>query len=259
MNEDKQWVMLEDKILYAQWTANIYICTFDANGGTTPIPETFERIYEQKIADTISGFPATTRKGYEFAGWYTAAEGGVKLSEVSIMPDMDVTYYAQWTPNAYIIGTDDYPTLKAAIDSVADGGSATIVVIQDVVDPSEAIVPSNKTITINTNGNTITKTVYTIVNDGSLSIIGGGRIIAGGSYAVTLNANNGTGGTESVIAIWKTEMPSAIMPTRSGYTFQGYYDDITGGTQYYTETGESARLWDKEENITLYARWTENT
>ena len=157
---------------------------------------------------------------------------------------------------SYSIGSNDYATLKEAIDSVADGGSATIVVTQDVVDSSEAIVPSNKTITIDTNGNTITKTVYTIVNDGNLSIIGGGRIIAGGSYTVTLNANNGMGGTASVIAISETEMPSATMPTRTDYRFDGYYDASSGGTQYYTAAGASARNWDKTAATTLYAHWT---
>ena len=53
-------------------------------------------------------------------------------------------------------------------------------------------------------------------------------------------------------------MPSATMPTRTGYTFAGYYDNTSGGTQYYTATGESAKNWDKAAATTLYARWTFN-
>ena len=54
-------------------------------------------------------------------------------------------------------------------------------------------------------------------------------------------------------------MPSATMPTRTGYTFAGYYDTsaATGGTQYYKADGTSARTWNKTANTTLYARWTE--
>ena len=53
-------------------------------------------------------------------------------------------------------------------------------------------------------------------------------------------------------------MPSATMPTRNGYKFAGYYDTSaeTGGTQYYTATGASARTWNKTAATTLYARWT---
>ena len=55
-------------------------------------------------------------------------------------------------------------------------------------------------------------------------------------------------------------MPSAPVtcPTRDGYDFGGYYDGSGGsGTQYYTNTGASARNWDKEDaTYTLYAKWT---
>ena len=64
---------------------------------------------------------------------------------------------------------------------------------------------------------------------------------------VTLNPNNGTGGTGSVTAYNGSAMPTSgvTMPTRTGYTFAGYYDNTTGGTQYYTAAGASARAWNK--------------
>ncbi len=56
-------------------------------------------------------------------------------------------------------------------------------------------------------------------------------------------------------------MPGASpAPTRTGYTFIGYYDtsNITGGTVYYTSEMESANFWNKNvESYTLYARWIE--
>ena len=80
------------------------------------------------------------------------------------------------------------------------------------------------------------------------------------TYTVTLNKQSGTGGSGSVTATYGAAMPSATMPTREGYIFQGYYDtDATsGGTQYYTAAGASARNWDKAANTTLYARWMKN-
>ncbi len=80
------------------------------------------------------------------------------------------------------------------------------------------------------------------------------------SSTVTLNRNRGTGGTASVTATYGQNMPSATMPTRVGYTFKGYYDTnaSSGGTQYYTSTGQSATTWNKVGNQTLWARWTAN-
>ena len=78
-------------------------------------------------------------------------------------------------------------------------------------------------------------------------------------YTVTLNQNGGSGGTASVTATYNSAMPSATMPLRTGYTFAGYYDATSGGTQYYTAAGASARVWNKTVATTLYARWTPNT
>ena len=75
---------------------------------------------------------------------------------------------------------------------------------------------------------------------------------------VSLNANGGSGGTSSVQASSGQAMPSATMPTRTGYSFQGYYDTnaASGGTQYYNSSGGSARNWDKTSDTTLWARWS---
>ena len=73
---------------------------------------------------------------------------------------------------------------------------------------------------------------------------------------VTLNKQSGTGGTSSVTATYGQAMPSATMPTRTGYTFNGYFDATSGGTKYYDEYGTSAKNWDKTSATTLYAQWT---
>ena len=48
------------------------------------------------------------------------------------------------------------------------------------------------------------------------------------------------------------------MPSRTGYTFGGYYTGTNGsGTQYYNADGTSTRKWDQtSNNATLYAKWT---
>ena len=51
------------------------------------------------------------------------------------------------------------------------------------------------------------------------------------TYTVTFNRNGGpANGSSSVTATYNAAMPSATMPTRAGYTFDGYYDAASGGT-----------------------------
>ena len=77
------------------------------------------------------------------------------------------------------------------------------------------------------------------------------------NYTVTLNPDGGSGGTTSVTATYDSGMPAPIsLPTKAGCAFDGYWDALSGGTQYYTSAGASARNWDKPSNATLYARWT---
>ncbi|MBQ7977441.1 MAG: InlB B-repeat-containing protein [Clostridia bacterium] len=78
---------------------------------------------------------------------------------------------------------------------------------------------------------------------------------------VTLNKQSGSGGTSSVSCSGGSAMPSITIPTRTGYTFGGYYTSTNGGgTQYYTATGASARSYPSSGGPTvLYAKWTGNT
>lgn len=84
-------------------------------------------------------------------------------------------------------------------------------------------------------------------------------------YTVSFDANKGSGGqSASVQATFTQAMPaiSTNPPTRTGYTFKGWYDnplwDAPGAKRYYTEAGASARNWDKAEPTTLYAGWQAN-
>ena len=78
-------------------------------------------------------------------------------------------------------------------------------------------------------------------------------------YAVTFDRQGGTGGSNAVTATYASAMPTATAPTRTGYTFGGYWDATGGGTQFYSAAMASARAWDKAFSATLYARWTTNS
>ena len=75
------------------------------------------------------------------------------------------------------------------------------------------------------------------------------------TYTVTLDANGGNGGTESVTATYNDAMPSITPATLAGYALTGYFDAASGGTKYYNADGTSAKNWDKTSATTLYAQW----
>ena len=79
----------------------------------------------------------------------------------------------------------------------------------------------------------------------------------GNNYTVTLNDNGGSGGSGTVTATYGSPMPAITIPTRKGYTFNGYWSGTTtSSTQYYKADGSSARNWDKAGNTTtLNALW----
>ena len=79
-------------------------------------------------------------------------------------------------------------------------------------------------------------------------------------YTVTFDKQSGTGGSNSVSATYGSAMPSATMPTRTGYTFNGYFTGKNStGTKYYNANGSSALNWNIAQATTLYASWTANT
>lgn len=87
----------EPKItLYAKWKANNYTVTFNPNGGTTPNPPTKQVTYDSAYNNLAS----VSRVGYTFNGWYTAAEGGNKITSETIVKITSAqTLYAHWTAN----------------------------------------------------------------------------------------------------------------------------------------------------------------
>ncbi|MBN1993012.1 MAG: InlB B-repeat-containing protein, partial [Anaerolineae bacterium] len=105
--------------LTAQWTADTYTVTFDANGGTDPDPASKEVTYGLAYGTLAT----TSRTGYTFAGWFTAASGGSEVTADTVVATAaDHTLYARWTANEY--------TLVVVVEPAA-GGSVE-------VDPDQA-------------------------------------------------------------------------------------------------------------------------
>ena len=93
---------------YAHWNATYinYTITFNGNGGTNGASLT------KHYGDALGTLPSSSRTGYTFLGWFTAASGGTKISTSTICYG-SVTYYAHWQINTY--------TVSVALDSTSAG------------------------------------------------------------------------------------------------------------------------------------------
>lgn len=92
-----------DMTIYAQWekasdevVAKNVTLTFDTQGGSTIAAITGKEGVTVILPSKTDAIP--TKAGYTFKGWYTAAEGGNKLTDVKLTEN--VTVYAQWTKNS---------------------------------------------------------------------------------------------------------------------------------------------------------------
>ena len=218
--------------LYAQW----YTLTFNPNGGS--VSETSRKVKEGSTYGTL---PTPTRSGYAFNGWYTAASGGTKIGSSTKMGKANVTVYAQWVANAYTLSFN------------ANGGSCS--------ETSRAVSSGSTygTLPTPTRSGYTFKGWYTAASGGSqvssstkmgtsnTTIYAQWTVI---THTLTFNANGGsvseTSRTVNEYAAYGT-LPT---PTRTGYTFNGWYTAASGGTKVSNTTTMGTA------NVTLYAHWT---
>jgi len=141
--------------------------------------------------------------------------------------------------------------------------------------PVDGNNPHNDGTTVTVLGNTgaLVRTGYTF-NNWNTAANGSGNSYAAGAtftisahttlyaqwtpnnYTVTFDKQSGSGGIDNVTATYGSAMPSATAPTRTGYTFGGYYTQVSGGgIQYYSAAMASSRNWDLTVATILFAKW----
>ena len=232
-----------------------YNITYDLDGGSvaTANPATYN------VTTPTFTLNNPTKAGYTFTGW-TGSNGTTPQTTVTIAQGStgNLNYTAQWTAHTYTLrlhhndGSNNYTDM-----AMTYGVAANI--------------------------QTITRTGYTFTNwstnpDGTGTTYTEGQSVSNltpdngatvnlyaqwtvNTYTVTLdNQSATTPGTASVTATYDAAMPAITVPTKTGYTFGGYYTATNGGgTKYYNADGTSAHNWDIASATTLYAQWTANT
>lgn len=216
-----------------------YTVSFNGNGGSGATAQTIP-------AGSSISLPSSSRSGFTFNGWYTAASGGsfVGSSGSSYTPSSSITLYAQWTVIQYTVTWN------------ANGGSVT---------PSSNTVNAGSSVT----APTPTRSGYTFLywrdtpsGDFLYSVNAGASFTPPSSitmyarwsiiqYTVTYNANGGTVSPTSatVDAGSSTTLPT---PSRSGFTFNGWYTASSGGSFL----GLGGTSYTPSSSITIFAQWT---
>lgn len=100
--------------LYAQWSANDYVLTYNANGGSVSPSSKIV-----KYGNTYGSLPTPQRNGYTFLGWFDSlSDGNQVTSSTTYSVDYNNQIYAHWQANTHTISFyPNYP-LGGTQDSV---------------------------------------------------------------------------------------------------------------------------------------------
>lgn len=245
--------------LYAIFTANNYTVNYEGNGATSGSTAASSHFYGTASTLTTNGF---NRTGYTFSGWNTADNGsgtsytdGQSVSNLTSTNNGSVTLYAKWTPNIYTV-TYDYKN--------ADGNN-TEPSKQVTFDSTYGALPTPTKTGYNFGGWTdkSTGTVERITSSTNVTTAEDHTIYAiwnAKNYTITLDANGGSCDVTSFTATYNktydsvTSFPDigdANAPTRTGYTFAGWYNE--SGTQ---RIGTNKHITDSD--LTFTAKWNAN-
>jgi len=212
-----------------------YTVTFDSQGGSAITPQIVnEGEKAVKPSDPI-------KDGYDFVCW---SLGGAEYDfNTSVISDLTLT--AQWSL---------IPPVTYTVTFNANGGTPSPDT-QTVISGNTATKPTAPTRTGYTfagwfaPGSTATFDFANTPITAELTLTAEWTI---NTYTVTFDPNGGTPTPPAQTVPYNGTAAKPTDPTRTGYTFNGWYTSATDGTAYVWSTPVTA-------NITIYAQWTINT
>ena len=243
-----------------------YKVTFNGNGGNTPTAQTSTKTFINwtnsgagKLNGTTYTFgtgngtltanyknnsitlPSATREGYTFVGWYDSANGGIKVGDAGTeyAPTEEKTLYAHWTVNQYTLTINPNGGVWPYSATITKNYGETITL-------EKPIPPRRYTITFNGNGGntpaeiTSTKTFSNWLGTGAGTLIDTTYTFGAGDCTLTAYYSDNS-----------IALPST---TRVGYTFDGWYDSLSGGNKI----GNAGAKYTPTNHGTMYARWIDS-
>ena len=193
-------------------------------------------LYAQWTDPTAGSLAEPTWTDHEFAGWYTSANGGSRVTSATTITE-DMTIYAHWS-TGYTIQYDANGGTGAPEAQTKNAGETLTL--------RTGIPTKTYTITYNANGGSVSpssKTVDCTFRNWNTSADGRGT---------TYNSGARYSADDDVTLYAQWTNPSAgtlVTPTRQNHSFDGWYTSASGGsrvTETTTVTGD----------MTLYAHWS---
>ena len=220
--------------LYAQWTADSHTVTYDSKGGTAVTSGSY-------LTDGSLTAPSSpTKTGYTFAGW-SATDGGPAVtfpySPGVVTP---ISLYAVWTADSHNVTFDSKGGSSVTSSTFLSGGNV-----------SQPTAPTKSGYTFAgwsaTDGGTAVSFPY---SPGVFTDITLYALWTANSQSVTFDEQGGSSVSDTT---WTTggTVSNPGSPTRTGYTFTGWFVASSGGSAIsfpYSPSGSAS--------ITIYAQWT---
>jgi uncharacterized repeat protein (TIGR02543 family) len=224
-----------DKDITASYAANNETLSFNSNGGSVVGDIT------QDYGTSVSAPADPTRTGYTFAGWFTDDGTFVNAYTFPHTMGLSMTVYAKWTANSETLSFN------------SNGGSVVTAITQNFDTTVNA--PSNPTRTGYTFGGWFTDdgtflNAYTFPHTMGLSMTVYAKWTAN-SETLSFNSNGGSVVT-ALTQDYGTSVNAPADPTRTGYTFSGWFTDDNTFLNAYIFP-HSMGL-----STTVYAKWTIN-
>ena len=191
------------------------------------------------VGKAIRQLPTPTRDGYTFDGWYTDKTGGIRISSATLAPNKSTVYYAHWIKQVTVLfdangGTKGYRML--ATPGIKLG---TLPI------PTRNGYTFDGWYTARTGGYIIT--ANTLTPSKSVVYYAHWKIIPVVKYNIKFYAYDGNYTTKTINQ--GNSLGDLPTPTRSGYTFLGWYTTVSGGTQINKNTVPPG-------SRTYYAHWS---
>ena len=221
---------------FKSWNTNAAGTGTAYNAGAGYNANASATLYAQWQNPAAGNLANASRTGYTFDGWYTAANGGNKVTAATTITG-NTTLYAHWTIIKYSVAYNANGGSGAPISQTKEYGKALTL---SSTKPSKSY-----TITYNGNGGTAgsaNKSVSCTFKNWNTNAAGTGTAYnAGASY----NANS----SATLYAQWQNPaVGNLASASRTGYTFDGWYTAASGGSKVTTATAITG-------NTTLYAHW----
>jgi len=247
--------------LYAKWTGKSYTVQLDSqsgSGGSSSVSATF--------GEAMPTATAPTRADYTFEGYFDAVGGGGTRYYTRSMgstrtwdkTSSSPTLYAYWERVKVIVYLDgDYYNSGSSIVYATYGSPMPPVSLHTRTGYKFDGYYANR----NGGGTKYYNADGTSAKNWDIQTTNSVRLYANwilGTYKVTLDQQEGAGGTTTVTATYNSVMPAATAPTKAGYVFDGYYGSGNGdGIKYYDSKMVPQVRWELAYDSIIFAKWRE--